>query len=544
MKKSTKRLAHFFAVSGRVLFSVGILGFIGVIGICGAAFAQSSYPGWKMSDKTAEDGKKISKDITAALQAGTVNRAQFDPYFKEYYFHRWTNPKNSSDLKTYVRDELLRNDLDKATGQARTYLLKATEAALKIMKSDEKVYPAARVNAVIALGLMYEDESKTKLYQPALPLLIDELKSKKAPDANKLEALNGIIRFVNTGIDNAQLRDTEVTQILTKIAIDKTVPSGRTQDVHDYFFRTRAIEGLGALCRTAPKKEVVDTLLSIIEDKNDLDMLRYLAVRAIAEINYTNAADAGVTLDLKQIYFVLSTFAREICSLESKNVEAIRRSEQVRTTGGAGGMGGMGGSMGGMSGPGMSGSMGGDTGGGMMGAMSPTGGGGGLSGSSSEKTIERIKLAISRSKFAFGAIKDAFGSERKPDSFVSAVAKQNTPESKDDVAAINGIVKLVDDYFKFLNNGPATTATTRRPRQNTTAGGGMPSTLGAARPLGPNAPKVTLLDILDELEDLTSKFNDLLEAGGATAAKTTTTKTTPDTETVPATESNDVIIEF
>ncbi len=460
--------ASIYRFVAMLLFFVanGVFVFVG-----GPASAQQVYPGWKMTEK-AEQEAKNAKTVSSALQAGTIDAQLFDPYFKTYYFHRWTQPRNIDSLNTYVRKDFLSTDLDKATGPARDYLLKTSLQALEKMRSNPAVSPAVRYNAVLALGLLYADSGKTTLYAPALPILIDEYNNPAASQANQLGALVGIVRYAQLGIEDQALRENVVPQLLEKITTQKKPPQGITEDVHNLFFRVRALEGLAGLARTVgPKKEFVDLFLTVIQDGEEPDELRYLAAKALAEINYAIAAEAGANLNVDQIANAIIKLAKYACEGEQKFIDELLRSEQVKSSSGAGQL---------------SGSRG-------FGA-----------GSTDNSKIEQ---SITRNKFAFGSIQEAikgFGAIRSETNLLTALNKAGTPETKRDAIILEKMLKLIDDHFRYLNNGPG--AAEEKKSSGSRSGSGR-----AAAAAGPKTFKVTLQNIAEGLLDLDFKIDELLE---------------------------------
>jgi len=468
--------------------------------------AQPAYKGWPLPAKIEEEESKKTAAVSNALQSGSIDKATFDTYFGKYYFSRWTQPDRTSLLNGYVRKDFLGNDLAKATGEARRMLLDITVRAMKRMKSDPNVYPVAQVNAVVVLSNLYEDLDKQIPYGPAIPVLLEELANEKAPVANQVTALDGLVRYAYLGIADPKLRDKDLPALFSSIAKEQNAPDGRDAEIHTLFFRARAVDGLGALCRTAKPAPgesadaltgIVETLLEIIEDRDEKsNEVRNNAMNALAELNLVAASAGGVKLDSARIVDVIVSFARATCDRQQQFIEETRRSEQVSTSGGMrGGMSGMGGDMGGMSSMSSGMSMG-------MGASS-----------SSDKMIRRIEECIGSSKFAFGtvllgAIRGPAGGARNEMNIIALLNKENTPESAESVKRLNDIQKITTDFITFLNNGPPVARrqqqTTRTPTSGTMPGGNTTAVRGNAK-----MPKVTMDDIYNELTVLATKFDEL-----------------------------------
>ena len=478
-------------------FYIGIVLFFAFV-LCSSLSAQQAYKGWPLTAKTEEEERQKAAAVSNALQAGSIDKATFDTYFGRYYFHRWTKQDRIDQLNTYVRRDFLTNDLGRATGEARRMLLNATVAMMKRMKSDPNVYPVAQVNAVVVLGNLYEDVGKTIPYGPAIPVLVEELQRENAPTGNQVIALDGLVRYAYLGIADPKARDKDLPTLFATIANEKDVPEGWDAEIYTHFFRTKAVEGLGALCRTAKPAPgesaeglavVVETLLTILEDRDEKsNAVRNGAMNALAELNMIAATAGGVELDSARIVSAITSFARTTCDRQQQFIDEVKRSEQASVSGGMrGGMGG-----------GMDGGMG-------MGGTA----------SGSEKTIRRIQECIDSSKFAFGTVQSAIrglAGTRNETSIIALLNKENTPASAESVKMLNEINKSIDDYIKFLNNGPPVNR--RQPQAaRPGAGGAMGGMVagGNAAPVRGNVkmPKVTLDDISSELTVLATKFDEL-----------------------------------
>jgi len=335
-----------------------------------------------------------------------------------------------------------------------------------------------------------------------------------------------LVRYAYLGITDPKLRDKDLPALFISIAMEEDVPEGRDAEIHTLFFRARAVEGLGALCRHAKPAsgesadgltQIVETLLTILENKTEKsDAVRNNAMLALAELNLIAASAGGVKLDSERIVDAITGFARATCDRQQQFIDEVRRSEQASTSGG-GMRGGMGGGMDGMSGGmgGMGGGMGGMGGG--MGGM-----GGGMGGSGSDKMARRIEECIGSSKLAFGTVKSAIqglSGGRNETSIVALLQKENAAANAKTVKMLADIQKGIDEYFNFLNKGPqgnrSRSTTASRTPGGAMAGSPMPGGGGgaAATARSANMPKVTLDDIYNELRALATKFDELKNRG-------------------------------
>ena len=490
---------------------VGIV-LLSVFLFCPVLPAQQVYKGWPLTAKTEEAESKKAAAVTTALQSGSIDKATFDSYFNKYYFSRWTRPDRINLINAYVRNDLIKNDLGKATGEARRMLLDRTTQAMKKMKSDPNVYPVAQLNAVVALSNLYEDTDKTIPYGPAIPLLIEEVKNSKSSEANKIVALDGLVRYAYLGIPDPKVRDSVLPELFASIIKEETAPEGRDETIHNLFFRAKSVEGLGALCRSTKPvagdvanglTNVIENLLTILENKAEKNAdVRNNAMNAFAELNLIAVSAGGVKLDSARIVDAITSFARATCDSQQRFIDEIRRSEQANTSTrgiGTGMSSGIGGGMGSM----------GDMGSGMS-SM-------GMSGVGDSKSIRRTEDCIAASKFAFGSIQNAIrglAGGRNETSIIALLNKENAAENIETVKMLNDVQKNIDEYIKFLNNGPPSAK--KQTRSNASAGSsgsGMGLSSGGAG--GGTAakniklPKVTMQDIHGELTVLATKFDEL-----------------------------------
>lgn len=250
----------------------------------------------------------------------------------------------------------------------------------------------------------------------------------------------------------------------------------------------------------------IDTLLKLIEDEEEPDVIRYAAASSLAQAHLVQFAKDGINIDSSRLANAVMQLAKHACVSETNFIKGVQRSEQIRSSGG----GGRGGSMGG----GMSMDMGGDggyggMGGGMSGGMS--GGYGGLGGmSGNPKAENRIKQCIGSSKDSFGAIRNVIqglAARRNEAGLLALLDAQTAPEkaamAKMQHEALSQIVEKIDGYFKILDNGPQD-STARRPNARAGTSG------RAGRTQTSTAPKVSMPIMLGELRALEKDMDDII----------------------------------
>jgi hypothetical protein len=281
----------------------------------------------KQVDTTLE---KEKEKVTRALKSGNVDadRMATEKFFKEYYFPRWTDPANKSKLYTY-RSELLRTDLRDASGNARAYLLSTAFGQLSSYAADDTIFPAARFNAMLSIGMLNEKEgdsasSAPTPYRDALPYLMKEYEKTNNPPFIKIAALEGIVRHAQCGIAN-EANKNEVAVLLRKVIKDgapQPAPTTRNEDEQQLldWGRTLALQGLQGLKSIGAKAETVDLLLTVIESENESPEFRFAAIRAIGDLDFAAAKTGGISVNLKHLTDAIFLATMLACETELKNI--------------------------------------------------------------------------------------------------------------------------------------------------------------------------------------------------------------------------------
>ena len=186
-------------------------------------------------------------------------------------FTPWKDAKNAESIPDWARIMLSRDFRD-LTGTAREELLAKTLSALTDIASDSEVVPAARYNAILAIGQLESSPGSPgnppTAYPAALKYLINVYQQADTPHYLKYGALLGMVRHAILGIDSDQ--QDKVIDLLLETAASE-FESGHALPLEPAvwdWFRHTALDGLSALKTTGIHGRVVAELLTIIDDQS------------------------------------------------------------------------------------------------------------------------------------------------------------------------------------------------------------------------------------------------------------------------------------
>ena len=142
-------------------------------------------------------------------------------------------------------------------------------------------HPLSRYNAALLISSLHEaNPNSDKPLKATLPALIACLDS---IDVVQVAALDGLLKHAKAGSVGAQ-RPQHIEAML-KIVNEKTPPTGRTADGHDWI-RRRAIDVLAALGDAGPNLTVVAALDKILKDNQSSPELSCSAAKALGSISF------------------------------------------------------------------------------------------------------------------------------------------------------------------------------------------------------------------------------------------------------------------
>ncbi|HBT75415.1 MAG TPA: hypothetical protein DEB39_00490 [Planctomycetaceae bacterium] len=450
------------------------LPFFFVVGVLSAQ--PIAYQTWAVD--AAQEGRRDA--VIASLGRPSLDdRPGVEQFFKSYYIARWTDAANESQLATYRR-ELLKDDCTKVHNNNRAYLLGLIQTQMASIAENKDIFPAGRYNAILTIGMLSEKEESGStppvVYAEALPYLVKTSTNEEMPPYIRVGALGGVVRHAQAGIADAARRN-DALALFCRIIVAGKPKEDRPVDEQQLldWSREKAIEGIQGLRLTGARQEGLATLLEVAESPAETPQIRYLAVRALGDLDFEAAVAAGAEVPFQKIATVIIELAKFTCQNEPKLIQEALMDSSVNLANLQ--QGGSGRPMMPVFG------MGAARGGGPPGAANPA-------------EYEMISESISRLKFAFSSFRNGLLGRN---SRVSGAdnATGILPFLKDDPAErkINNTARLFQTFMEVLDQGPAPAA---KP---------APGTAAQTVPVDPKAPKVTLQDIVEELEALLEKIN-------------------------------------
>jgi hypothetical protein len=377
---------------------------------------------------------------------------------------------------------------------------------LSAYAADDTIFPAARFNAMLSIGMLNEKDGETASspptpYRDALPYLLKEYDKPNNPPFIKIAALEGIVRHAQCGITD-ETNKNDVATLLRKIIKDGTplpAPNSRNEDEQQLldWNRTLALQGLQALKNVGAKAETVDLLLTVIESENESPEFRFAAIRAVGDLDFAGAKAGGIPVNLKHLTDAIFLTTALACETELKNInDAMLGDPSLGTALGRGS------SM--MDSSNYSSSS--------MGMSS----GGGITGVNKLKPNEVINASIARVKTSLFSVRNAI--QGKASMFATNPDATGITPLLDTDAALNKKMRaLRDDIVKtceYLDKGPAESAKTgglsalSGSSSPTTMSLSSDSTMSTTTTVEANVPKVTLAMIEDRLKTLLRDTNE------------------------------------
>ena len=254
-----------------------------------------------------------------------ADSAKLKTYLQEYGLARWTVKSHAHEVLRF-RLELRTNF--KRIRSPQTYD-QMSDLALGMLSGIAKgnYSPVARVNAMLAIGdlNLREPARTTEEAVPlsgALPLMLDAYGDASQIDGVRLAALLGILRHVNLGIADAQLRNSRVLPVMLELAKTKQPPDGRSAEGHAWF-RVRAMETLGALAVAGQQGEVANALADVATEEKSPLWVRCAAARFLGQLDYSDPA--GMTPG--SFLTKLTQLATAICNQEVATLDKLKRDE-------------------------------------------------------------------------------------------------------------------------------------------------------------------------------------------------------------------------
>ena len=245
-----------------------------------------------------EDLRRERNNVMAMLRnrkfEGEEEEKVFEAYYRQYFLPRWTQPEHLASLPLFRRE--LRNNLQVArSGPPHSRLQQVVIDYLGRMASAN-VHPAARVNAMLMIGELNEEEPVRAGDAPTplpatLPVLLKTLDDDRQIDPVKVAALVGIVRHAQFGQRTPE-STAAIQRAMIRLANSPGAPA-RSAEGHAWM-RAQAARTLGLLGSVGENAAVARLLAALVAD-DQLEMLvRCHAAAALGQLNYAGAAGLNV----------------------------------------------------------------------------------------------------------------------------------------------------------------------------------------------------------------------------------------------------------
>ena len=277
-----------------------------------AAEPRDSYERLEVNE-TLKNKAAINPILLASKFNNPPDRPAFDQYYKEYAFPRWTYPQNfvGVNAKTNVHANL-RGDLRVAKGEVHDHLVQMTFEFMNSLATGP-YHPAAQINAILMIGELNSVESvgnePPKPYPDTLPVLLAAMENDKASDALRAAAMVGVVRHVESKIDNADVRKSVTTAMLKQAAVEvASGPEGTGRN----WIRGQTVHALGLLGAVGENNEVFNAILKSVGDNGLSFSTRCLAADALGRLDYNGVEG----IDIGAATAILGPFIVETCGDE------------------------------------------------------------------------------------------------------------------------------------------------------------------------------------------------------------------------------------
>jgi hypothetical protein len=281
-------------------------------------------------------------EVIEALRSGTISNAQtFENYFKKYELPRMTShalrPESESftgkeDLPGY-RKLFKSRYLNPAKGAARTRLNEIVLTFLTGLFGKGPADEVLKYNATLMIGDLTAEDRSTLLYGPAYKALLSLAKnSNPKADYLKVAAMVGLQRHAEAlaSITPSPMHD-ELMNVMVGLLRQQQPPEGRTAGGHAWI-RANAAKVLGALGVPGKDNAVARVMNSIVIDETAAPSVRYAAVEALGQLNYSADAKLPPQPYVREIgKLVLGTINKELADRASRAENPMAVADDLMT---------------------------------------------------------------------------------------------------------------------------------------------------------------------------------------------------------------------
>jgi len=270
--------------NGKLVFWTAAIVVLGCVGPAQqSARAQNSVAGWPDKNFAQEQPKPVRFDTRATvLRNGKFDSDEEEQKFTEYYTKSlfpnvtWYKPPNRQAQSDVIAK--LRTDLKACEGrpeqQVFNKLADLTLAYMTKIANDGQYHPAARVNAMLAIGEVNSPR--------AAQVLLDAAFGRGKVFALRVAAMAGLVRMAGPSGRGVLLSDPDFERsVVTKMV---TCVGLKNRDDGIFWMRGQAADVLGDL--GDPQEGVPAALLAMLNDKYLPIPLRSKAARALGKLKY------------------------------------------------------------------------------------------------------------------------------------------------------------------------------------------------------------------------------------------------------------------
>ncbi len=261
-----------------------------------AAQAQSPVAGWPDKDYNQLNPVVVPfSSLPTVLHTGRFESDEEERKFTEYFnksvfpnITHATNRQPPREDSAARRDDVitklryyLKSCENSPEKQVFEKLVDLTLAFMRDVAKDSQYHPAARVNAVLAIGEVNSPKAVTAL----LAILRDPAQF----DAVRVAAMSGLVHLAGQSCMSDPVAAQPVGAQMVKI-VRFTVPKTGSAQVARAdgirWMRGQAADVLGALKNPGPHNDVAEALLAMLNDKDLPIPQRCKAARALGKLDY------------------------------------------------------------------------------------------------------------------------------------------------------------------------------------------------------------------------------------------------------------------
>jgi hypothetical protein len=267
-------------------------------------------------------------------------RADLTAWYQGYYFRAFTDPRNFADISKMRADFIRSLSLAKSQ-ETRNFAMAIAFASARAL-CDKNYPPATRINLMLLVAELNQEDRGFGAggnpvaipYAPALAYMREQLKNPNQIDGVRIAALGGILRHVESQwwfMPRPQINENsmrEISRDMVALAQEETPPEERSVEGHAWF-RSRAVDVLGALAGLVPTAESFDVMVKIAGNPQNPTWLRVRAANSLARVDYRRLP-AAENIDKAELAGHVAGLLADSCRLIVDRLESERTKAQQR----------------------------------------------------------------------------------------------------------------------------------------------------------------------------------------------------------------------